>query len=220
MDKKDSIDQLIQIIHNQNAWYLAWFFGLVAVIGIFLGFYSYQQKRISDEQVEKFNNEIKKSWKINEDLKRSNESIIQYSLVSMARENYPATTDWNQRAELYLSSKRMFETYYKNNREIQKNLDMAKRATVAAAYQKFSDLLTKDRKKRISDFEDRDEVFTLVRKGFVMKKSEDPLYYEYLDRFDNDYLKTLGHKIQSEDIQAEWFTELEKVNNFWVKETL
>lgn len=223
MSQKENIDQLIQIIHNQNAWYLGWVFGLLGVIGIFLGFYSYQQKRISDKQVEKFNNEIKKAWKINEDLKRSNEAIIQYSLASMAREGYLATTEWKQRAELYLSSKRMFKNYYKDNEKIQNNLDMAKRAATWAALQKFCDLLTTDRQKNISDtdkLDDRAEVLSIIQKGFVMKKSKDPLNYAYLERFNYAYLQKIGHEIQNDDIQSKWFTELEKVNNFWTNETL
>lgn len=222
MSQKENIDQLIQIIHNQNAWYIGLLSVLIAIIAIFLTFYSFQQKRISDEQVKKFNVEIKKAWKINEDLKHSNESIIQYSLTAMARENYFATTDWDQRAELYLTSKQMFEVYYQNNKILENNLNMAKRATVFASEQKFSDLLINDYKESnhdgSSDFQSK--AYNKVKKAYLMKASNDPIDYDFLDKFDYDYLKRIGHEIQNDDIQSKWFIELEKVNNFWTNETL
>lgn len=224
MNNEQNIDQLIQIIHEQNSWYIGMLGVFIAIVAIFLTFYSFQQKRISDEQIEKFNTEVKNAQKINEDLKNSNESIIQYSLTAMARENYIATTDWDQRAELYISSKRMFEAYYKTNKKLRINLIMAKKAAVYASRQKFEDLLITDYKmshpgeKRTGLI--YPEAYDKVKKGYSMKNSEDTVDFEYLDNFDFNYLRKLGQEIKSDDIQLVWFTELEKVNNFWINETL
>lgn len=215
MNKKESIDQLIQIIHNQNSWYIGLLGVLLAVITIFLTFYSFQQKRISDEQVEKFNNEIKKAWEINEDLKRSNETIIQYTLQSMSHEEYFVKTDWQQKAKLYLSSKSMFEKYYQKNDDLKLILKIAKGGAVIGSKRYFEYLLEEDGKHL-----DITEWINKWNEIYKVGKRNDKQFWGYLVDFNYEEMLQLGNTIQNVQLKNKWFVELDKVNNFWINEVL
>lgn len=211
MDKKDSIDQLIQIIHNQNTWYLAWFFGLLTVIGIFLGFYSYQQKKISDEQVDKFNEEINSLRQIIEDLKYNNEATLNYSLVAMSREAFIDKTSMEEQMKSYNASKMMYETYYIDNTDLKRNLNLAARSVVVASIEYLKKLL-------IDDGVDSSKAYGLIINAYVVGVDKELSWQPILVNVDFNKLASRGHELKNEQIQMEWFSILRTIKTFWKEE--
>lgn len=211
MNKKDSIDQLIQIIHNQNAWYLAWFFGLLTVIGIFLGFYSYQQKKISDEQVDKFNEEINSLRQIIEDLKYSNEATLNYSLVAMSREAFVDTTSMEEQLKSYKASKKMYETYYSDNANLKRNLNLAARSVALASIDYFEKILADD---------GVDRTYPEIKDAYEIGVVKELSWQEILIDVDFDKLVKRGHKLNNEKLQMRWFNTLGTIRTFWKEEVV
>lgn len=219
--KTEQVEQLIQIIHEQNAWYIGAIAVVVAVMTIFLTFYSFQQKKISDEQVKKFNAEITRAKEISADLKDSNESIIQYSLAIMDRENRWVTTDWDQREKLYFTAKTMYKNYYSDNKELGSSLKGAAYNVVAASKQAFEVLLEKDGKTDINDSTDDGKKWrSKLNSAYVNEKSDKGIFYDELGEFNYSILKGIGHELNHSNIQIEWFDLLKKVNDFWDNEVL
>lgn len=208
--KTEQIEQLIQIIHEQNGWYIGAISFVIAVITIFLGFYSFQQKKISDKQVEKFTAEIKRAEKISEDLKTSNEAILQYSLSVMNRESYIAHTAWKQQANLFFKSQDMYHKYYSQNKELRQKLIEAKAAVVMASRQLFEGLLKKDDKTY-------DEIHSPKFQSAYVSDwvFQGDMNIQVLVDFDYQKMKEIGHSLKSPDVQSQWFNQLEQVNDFW-----
>lgn len=211
MSQKENIDQLIQIIHSQNAWYLEWIFGLLGVIGIFLGFYSYQQKKISDKQVNKFNEKINSLEKIIEDLKYSNESTLNYSLVAMSREAFGDATSMEVQLKSYEASKEMYKIYYGDNKEIERNLGLAARSVVLASENDFAQLLKKDGT-------DVDDASDSVKKAYVKDINKKIGPQLILNELKFGELSRLGANLKNEATKEEWFEKLSYVNKFWKEE--
>lgn len=209
MSQKENIEQLIQIIHNQNAWYLEWIFGLLGVIGIFLGFYSYQQKKISDKQVNKFNEKINSLEKIIEDLKYSNESTLNYSLVAMSREAFVDTTSMEERLKSYKASKRMYETYYSNNVNLKRNLNIAARSVVLASIEYFEKILADD---------GIDKTYQEIKDAYKIGIDEELSWQKILVDVDFDKLVKRGHELNDEKLQMRWFNTLGTIRTFWEEE--
>ncbi|MEK2552490.1 hypothetical protein [Lactiplantibacillus plantarum] len=208
--KTEQIEQLIQIIHEQNAWYIGAIGFVVAVMTIFLTFYSFQQKRISDRQIEKFTAEIKRAERISADLKESNEAILQYSLSVMNRESYMAHTAWKQQANLFFKSQDIYHKYYSQNKELKQKLTDAKAAVVMASQQSFEGLLKKDDKTY-------DEIHSPeFQSAYVLEwVFQEDMNFQVLVDFDYQKMKEIGHGLKSPDVQSQWFNQLEQVNNFW-----
>lgn len=219
--KTEQIEQLIQIIHEQNAWYIGAIGFVIAVMTIFLTFYSFQQKKISDEQVKKFTAEIKKAEKISADLKDSNESIIQFSLDMMHRENRWVTTNWDQRARMFLAAKSMYLKYYRDNQELKLDLEKAKLDVINASKQSFEVLLKQDGKEYIvGAVDEHKEWHDRLKSAYIMKKSAKGFVYRTLEKVNYSEMKEIGHDLDKPNVQNEWFCLLDKVNNFWINETL
>ncbi|WP_426423340.1 hypothetical protein [Pediococcus acidilactici] len=209
MSQKENIEQLIQIIHNQNAWYLGWIFGLLGVIGIFLGFYSYQQKKISDKQVNKFNEKINSLEKIIEDLKYSNESTLNYSLVAMSREAFVDTTSMEEQLKSYKASKKMYETYYSDNANLKRNLNLAARSVVVASIDYFEKILADD---------GVDRTYPEIKDAYKIGIDEELSWQKLLVDVDFDKLVKRGHELNDEKLQMRWFNTLGTIKTFWEEE--
>ena len=199
------------MIHEQNDWYIGAIGFVIAVMAILLTFYSFQQMRISDKQVEKFTAEIKKAEKISEDLKTSNEAILKYSLSAMNREHYTVNTDWKQQANLFYESRNMYYKYYSQNKELRQKLIESRGAVVFASRQLFEDLLKSDSRDSYDAYD-----FKLSKLYVTERSFQGDVSIEVLVDFNYEKMQEIGHGLKNPDIQSKWFNQLDKVNDFWI----
>lgn len=214
------MEELINQIHEQNAWYIAVIGILVTIITIFLAYMGYEQKKISDKQVKKFQTAIKKSQEISQGILENNQSLLQYSLASMANEGYlNPIVEWHQKAQLYLTAKHATETYYSDNGELSRKLIHAKRSTLYSSQRTFEQLIILDEAGTLQTGISKGKYDELA----VAYKKSTPTFevpmQEYID-YDRNQLIKIGHEFKDGKLQQEWFKQLNEFNKFWDEETL
>lgn len=217
MSKQNSVQQLVDMVRDQNVWYLTFIGLLVGIVAIFLAYNGYQQKKISDRQVAKFTSEIEKARKISEDLKKSNERIIQFSLGVMSNEGYmDAIVEWRKKAELYVASKRMFLTYYSGNHILLEDLAHAKLSVLFAFRRKLEDIIRFD--DGTTDYA-RSVNYQQMKECFEVSEMKYPVFNKEVYNYDDQKLRQIGKSLQKEDAINDWYMELNEFNKFWNDET-
>lgn len=220
MNKAQVIQALIDQIANQNNWYLGLIGAGLALIGIFVAYTSFQQKKISDEQVKKFNDAVKQAQQVSKDLQIANKSMLEYVLTSMSREGYLASiVDWQQKANFYITTKEMVLKYYENDQFIAEKMVHAKRAVLLASENSFRNLLLLEQSGTLQT-NLSEENSKLLKEAYQVHDMtlEMPVREYYC--YDKDKLANIGHTFKNTNLQQQWFKELEEFNNFWDNETL
>lgn len=223
--KTEQIEQLIQIIHEQNAWYIGAIGFVIAVIAIFLTFYSFQQKKISDKQVDKFQKAIDKANKQSEQLKQQYDDLNQqvqkqiktlaeYSMAQMSREGYIGGTRLSGRLEFYNKMKLLVNSQYPNDDKMKQRLQ----SNYSAVLLGFRlELLIIAEKSFKTDYTSSHSAPKLNNIYDAFHNDESQLLDEYIgiNSIDVEMLKTFGKKINK--YQAEWYVMVSRLEKFYDK---
>lgn len=187
---------------------------MLTIISIFLVYSGYQQKKISDEQVEKFRNEIKKAEKISTELKASNETILEYNLAIMSREGYVGGTGWRRRAKLYLVGKEMAKKYYAKSDSMAEILKHARHGVLYGFSRELGHIVDWDVNDGHTLIGDLDISKQMADAFTVSKRDSANAFNEYLN-YDYDKLFEVGEQLTSSAAKTTWYKELNDLDKFW-----
>ncbi|QLQ50969.1 hypothetical protein H0E85_05085 [Lactiplantibacillus plantarum] len=133
MTKAEALKNAIEQINNQNTMYWAILGVIITLIGIFLAGNYFQQKRISDKQVEKFQKAIEaaneknaalqsKYEMLNDSIHSQIKSLSKYSMTQTIRNDMIGGVRLKDRISFYIETQQLVQDKYASDMDMKKKL--------------------------------------------------------------------------------------------------